>query len=395
MNRFYLPLLILLAVAGFSCEEETFEPGDSFLQIYDDNNYLASYQPVAVSASEERYYLLSERSLTTTDFAGITIVTVDNEGFFEVESPLEPQYVAPTNQLVSINGVQYFFCLNSGNLRTQIVGVSNEGELIGPTPISTNAYYPLACSPSGNNNLLLLSYNPDAKTSMLTELNTDGQVLQQQAYSIGPGDDVLEKVINHFTTRSEKLPFFCGQSANGSYYFNGFYNYTLSLVFTNFGDEPTGVLQGQADDAGVKGLLSFGANDYAMVGFQFSDNFVQPKVSVSPNETVSSVSYFDRNIPELTETSKVKMLDLDMDGTGVTVIASETEGRQVVLYFYDQTNGDLLATKYLGSLNPFTLAGLIQTDDGGMAIAGTTFLAGRFERIYLQKLSKAELQTLL
>ena len=42
-------------------------------------------------------------------------------------------------------------------------------------------------------------------------------------------------------------------------------------------------------------------------------------------------------------------------------------------------------------LNPFEIANLVQTSDGGLAVCGTTYLAGRFPRICIFKLSKNKL----
>jgi len=395
MKNSLLSFISVIAMLAFSCNNEELTPQQqSFLKIYDDANYDASYHPVGLHLNEDNYYILSERSLATSDFAGINLVVTDSIGNFIVEQPLDESLVAPTKSLLKVGTSLYFFCMDRNSLRPYLTVISPEGEL-NTIPLNTTASYPLAANVTANNNLLLLSYDPDGLNSILTEISREGQVLQQVSYSIGPGSDVQDAIVNHFTKRSARIPFFCGQTAGNRYYFNGFYNYTLSMVFTNFGEDPTGVLQGQGTDAGLKAAYSTASADFAIVGYQFSDHFMSAKASLPINEINSSVNLFDRNIPEIAEKAIGRIIPYNGVNRELIIIASETEGRQVVLYFYDVNSGQLEATYYLGTLNPFTLSSIVELEDGGIAIAGTTFLAGRFERIYLQKITKEQLLEIL
>jgi len=395
MKNSLLSFISVIAMLAFSCNNEELAPQQqSFLKIYDDANYDASYHPVGLHLNQNNYYILSERSLATSDFAGINLVVTDSIGDFIEEQSLDENLVAPTKSLLKVGNSLYFFCMDRNSLRPHLTIVSSEGEL-NTIPLNTTASYPLAANVTANNNLLLLSYDPDGLNSILTEISREGQVLQQVSYSIGPGSDVQDAIVNHFTKRSARIPFFCGQTAGNRYYFNGFYNYTLSMVFTNFGEDPTGVLQGQGTDAGLKAAYSTASADFAIVGYQFSDHFMSAKASLPINEINSSVNLFDRNIPEIAEKAICRIISYNGVNRELIIIASETEGRQVVLYFYDVNSGQLEATYYLGTLNPFTLSSIVELEDGGIAIAGTTFLAGRFERIYLQKITKEQLLEIL
>jgi hypothetical protein len=390
-------ILLVWAVSIFfiSCETEELTPGQlSFLKIYDDVNYNAAYQPVGLQFNEDKYFIISERRISSSDFSGIKLVMTDSLGEFINEQQLEETFVAPTKSLIKIGNLLYFFCMDRNSLRPYLVTISSEGS-IATIALNTTASYPLAANVTANNNLLLLSYDPNGLNTILTEVDREGQILQQAGYSIGPGSDVQDAIVNHFTKRSARIPFFCGQSAENRYYFNGFYNYTLSMVFTNFGENPTGVLQGQATDTGLKAAYSTASADFAIVGYQFSDHFMNAKTTLPVDEISSSVNLFDRNIPEIAEKAICRIIPYSGTNRELIIVASETEGRQVVLYFYDVNTAQLEATFYLGTLNPFTLSDLIELEDGGIAISGTTFLAGRFERIYLQKISRNQLIDIL
>lgn len=391
MRKNLIVFISVISVFFFSCENEELEPQQqSFLKIYDDSDYNASYSPVGLQFNANNYYILSERRLSSSNFSGINLVITDSIGDFVSEQQLEETFVAPTKSLLKIGSSLYFFCMDRNSLRPYLVIISEDGA-VNTLALNTTASYPLAANVTANNTLLLLSYDPDGLNSILTEVSREGGILQQANYSIGPGSDVQDAIVNHFTKRSARLPFFCGQSAGNRFYFNGFYNYTLSMVFTNFGDDPTGVLQGQGTDAGLKAAYSSASGDFAFVGFQFSDHFMNAKTAFPINSISSSVNLFDRNIPEIAEKAICRIIPFNGINRELIVIAAETEGRQVVLYFYDVNSSQLEATYYLGTLNPFTLASLIELEDGGIAIVGTTFLAGRFERIYLQKITKEQL----
>lgn len=397
----YLILLIFASFIFLACsKEEEFNPESAFLQIYDDNNYNVAYQPVGLGATDSNLFVLSERNLDVSNFSGINLVVTNQAGDFLREVELEDIYVAPTKGLLKIgttDATHYFFCMDRNSLRPQLGIIPAGGDQVTFSPLNMPASYPLAAAISSNNNLILLSYNPDNQSSVISVVDLNGTVVNQASYSIGPGDDVRTAVVNHFTNRSDRLPFFCGQAPNGSYYFNGFFNYTLSMVFTDLGDDPTGVIQGQALNAGMKSMIPIGGNNYAFMGFQFSDHFVSGGTEFSTSGITSSVNYFNRNIPEIAEKANSRVVTYSANSAEpeMVIFASETEGRQVVLYFYDINTSNLLATYYIGTLNPFTLADILVFEDGSIAVAGTTFLAGRFERIYVTKINRQQILDIL
>jgi len=392
MNRFTYLLIGLFFLTA--CNEEEFTPEDAFLQIYDDENYNVSYQPTALGASDSNIFILSERRLDVSNFSGINLITTELDGAFKSEQLLEDQYVAPTKDLIKVGSTHYFFCMDRNTLRPYLASISASGDL-NFIALNLSTSYPLAASLNRTNELILLSYNQDDRQSVLSLISVDGQIQNQQAYSIGAGNDVLESITDHFTRRNDRLPFFCGQAPNSSYYFNGFFNFTLSLVFTDFGDDPTGVIQGQNTDAAMKYLLPVGGNNYAFIAYQFSDHFLSGGTELSANTVTSSVNYFERKVPEIAPFAASKIIDYSFGTDEYSIIASETEGRQVILYFFDKNNGSLINTLFLGTLNPFTFSDLEVFEDGGIAILGTTFLADRFERVYLQKISRAQLTEII
>ena len=79
---------------------------------------------------------------------------------------------------------------------------------------------------------MLLSYDNGNKESVISSGSVSGGVQASKGYSIGTGEDIEEPIINHFIRTGRQYPFEAGKVSNGLYFFNGFYNYTFSLVFT-------------------------------------------------------------------------------------------------------------------------------------------------------------------
>ena len=97
--------------------------------------------------------------------------------------------------------------------------------------------------------------------------------------------------------------------------------------------------------------------------------------------------------PELRPNAPVVIRRLPINGLDVVLFASETKSKQIVLFAYQATTNKLLGKHYLGWGNPYELGNVTATSDGGVAVLGRTYAAGRFPRNVLFKLSKEELTT--
>jgi hypothetical protein len=161
-------------------------------------------------------------------------------------------------------------------------------------------------------------------------------------------------------------------------------------------DDPAGLIQGQHDDGGFSAALPLGGNNFALSVFNFGDNYVLPNQpltvsSASPGVAIDLGGYI---LPELTSNATIRILEATVAGKSVVVFAGDTKSKAIGLWFYDMTEKKLLGSKTLGFSNPFEIGNLIQTSDEGLAVCGTTYLAGRFPRATIFKLSKDEITAL-
>jgi hypothetical protein len=387
--RQILTLSLFLVLVGCSNESDPASDKSSFTRIYDNNKFNASFYPIDMKQTPDGGYLiLGGRRIENSNFSGIYILKTDAFGGFISEQEVDENYVNPIGSLLENGGKYFFFCMTSVGLQTQLFEMDAEGTL--NNPIDVGGSYPAAAAVDGNN-FLLLSYDNFNKLSVISVVSPTGTVSQSKGFSIGAGDAVEEPIINHFLRTGNPLPFLVGKTPAGQYYFNGFYNYTLSLVFTNLNDDdPQGIVQGQQDDGGLSQVVPQEGGKFALARFNFGDNYYLPNTTLNTSGISSSIDLGGNSFPELVANAPVKILRMTLGTKKIALYGSNTRSNQISLYGYDESTGEFLGSRYLGFSNPFEIASITPTVDGGLAICGTTYVAGRFPRICLFKLAEEQ-----
>jgi len=180
------------------------------------------------------------------------------------------------------------------------------------------------------------------------------------------------------------------------YYFNGFYNYTFSLVFTDLNsDDPSGVVQGQREEGGLSALLPLGSDIYAASRFNFGDNYTLPNITISSSRISSVIDLGGNPSLEWIPEAHVAIGQLIISNIETIVFASTTKNSQIMISIYASNDGTWLGTEYLGFSTPYQLINLTKTADNGIAILGATAVAGRFNRICMFKLSEENLARIM
>lgn len=387
-------ILTLLLLAQAACLEETNPAFDekAFTKIYDNYQFSTSYFPIDIQQTADGGYLiLGGRRLATTTFAGIYLLKADKFGNFVSDEEIDESYVNPVGDLMKIGADYFFLCMDPLTLQTHVARVDGNGEGFTATAVSASLTYPAAASLDGTN-IIALSYNSVNLESVISIITSTGTVTSSKGYTIGAGEGVEEPIINHYLRTGRQFPFQAGK-AGSLYYFNGFYNYTFSLVFTNLSqDVPNGVVQGQQDDGGISALVPVSGNSFAAARFNFGDNFLLPKVNLNSSGISSSTDLGGFSLPELIPNATVRIIRVTLHNQNVLVYAANTKSNQVGLYFYDETSGELLSSRYVGYSNPLEVAAIKQTAEGDLIICATTFVGGRFGRFCLVKIPQSDIR---
>ncbi len=388
-------MVMILAIS--SCDigdNKDVNPADSFLRIYDSHQFDHAIHPVDVVETAGNGYLpLGNYRRDDTDFLGTYVASVLEDGEFVRNTYMRDNNVHPVGKFLSLGSLHYFVSMDAVSLQAYLNQVDDSARVV--STIALGVTYPLYAENDGADQFVLLSYDTEDKTSVLSVVTTNGSITQQSAFGIGEGQDVEEPIIDHFTRTGRTLPFFAGKASNGSYYANSFYNYTLSLVFTDLSnDSPTGVIQGQQDEGGISGLLPLNGDSYAVSRFNFGDQYVNAVATLNSAGTSSASDIQSNPMLEWEVDATVQMATLSLNESDYIVMASTTKNQQIALHFFDNT-GNYVAVDYLGFSNPYQLGAIYVTSDNGLAILGSTQVAGKFQRLCLFKKSEEELLDIL
>jgi hypothetical protein len=394
LRRLLLFIPVLLATA---CLEESTTALDekAFTRIYDNDQFNASFYAIDMRETPDGGYIIlggknvEEDGVVNAPFK-IYILKVDQFGNVERELEIDENYISPVSNLIPLNNQYYFFCMDQSTT-AYLVRIDPLAETSQIIPLDFPLTFPLAAS-INNTGLLLLSYNDVDKESIVSRISTGGNVSSSGAFHIGPGSPADAMIIQHALRTGEQFPFSVGHTSTGLIYFNGFINYTFSLVFTTLVDDNiTGTINGQQENGGFSSVLPITGSTFATSIFNFGSNFFLPNANLTGGSTtdLQETAY---SFPELEPNAAVKIIRSVINKKNVLVYGSNTKSKQIGLYFYDEATGEFLGSEYIGYSNPFEIGSVIQTTDGDLAVSGTTYVAGRLPRLSLIKISASSLK---
>lgn len=399
----FIPVIILLG----ACLEESSEKLDkkAFTKIYDNSEFYSSFYAIDLKqTSDGGFIILGGKtevvkeggvSQNVNSPLGIYILKVDQLGNIVTKHEVEG-YTYPIGKLNQIGDNFYFFCMDEGT-NAYLVNIGLLADISIVTPLSSTLTLPLASGLDNSGSLLLLSYDNSTQETVISKISTTGTVSDESRFYTGAESPIDDLVVNHANREGTQFPFAVGQTSAGKYFFNGFINYTFSLVFTDLdGDEDiTGIVNGQQQNAGFSSVLPISGESFAASSYNFGFNFLMPNTTLvinGPPTSVTNVQATGYSFPELESNAYVNAIRAVLDGKNVIIFGSNTKSGQIGLYVYDETTGEFLSSKYLGYSNPFEIAALVQTPEGDIVVSGTTYIAGRLPRFCLIKVPKNEIK---
>ena len=386
--RAYLLALLLpgvLCLTACGREETEATPDHRFTRVYDNGLAGGSYDPLDVRQTADSGYLM----LGALNDWDVYLMKADRNGNFQWEAKLGKPYVNALPNLFAIGKDHYFFCMDGITLGTYLMKIDEAGQTAQPVKSFSEASYPLAVSATPEGGFLLQYYHREEKSTGLAKIGADYDVVWKNKY--GVKQDVEQYIVAHLTRIGDRLPFQTGISADG-YYLNGFANYTFSMVFVNPGNgEQTGVLNGFRDQGAISAALHLADNQFALARYSFGENHLHPQQPLNPRGVGSVGDLKESSFPEIIPNGRVILHRMTVNGQDAVLYAAQSKSSQIILYAFGARTNDLLGKHYLGYGNPYDVAGFTATGDGGLVVLGKTYVAGRFPRLCLFKLSKEDL----
>ncbi len=391
---FYFSVILVIGFVSCNSSENEVDLANNFVKIYNNEDFKISYQPLDIKQTKDGgYIILGIEGANNTYISRVTAV-----GEFLSDTVISSPYTNPLSALIEINGAYHFFSMDDVTLGLHLLKVSLSDSSQTPEVVKSfpEIIYPLHASQTPDGGFIVQSYNRDDKTTVLTKLSAGFTQEWQEEYEVL--EDVEEKIIAKFAgTGGRTMPYFTGSTNDGNtYFFNGYFNFNFSMVFVNGATgEMTGVLNGLREETGVSAAAHLGDGNYALARYSFDDNFISPKGEVVPQEAKFSGEIEDNKFAEIEAHAVVKIERVVINGKNIVVFGTHTKSKQIVLYLYDETDGALLGVKYFGDINPYEFGGFSLTADGGLVLLGRTFVAGRFPRMVVFKVSQETLNALV
>ncbi|MCU0445439.1 MAG: hypothetical protein MUE85_11020 [Microscillaceae bacterium] len=412
----YCPFLLIFLLACDLKDAKEVDSSLSFTKIFDNDLFAKTFTPLDVKQTPDGGYLvLGETAVDFSTFAGIFLLKIDRAGNAVFSQTLADGSLNPVSDLVPTANGFFLMCMDILGNETKLIRIDFDGIRVTEVQRYTGINNPLSATPEGNSSWVVQHYNQDENAVYVSSLaNNNPSRSQQMAFPIvvdGYTESRIEDAIfKHLNRIGRKKPFMSGSLGSGMYFYNGYLEETFSVVFFRFGEEyaygPDGgqepaKLLGVSDDEVVSNIFQTGNRTFALARYANGANFFTTKTDdlfndiILNNTVIQTEDLTNLPILELFPNARVVLKRVQIGGRRVLLYASDTIGKQIVLFAYDEATGNLLGKKYLGSGFPYEIGGFDQTDDGGLAVVGTTYITGRFPRVCMFKLSNQDLLNLI
>lgn len=394
-NKCFFLLLFIL----FSCQaSETLSPEQTFNKIYNESSF-SDFEAVDMQQlADGGYLILAVTDNSFTQQRGVPyLLRTDKDGGFlwdTQKTPFLQSFLNPIANFKRKDGAYFFFCRRNADKNIVLVKVNDTNQSVEVVRAFENLRGDLVyVSETPDNGLLLMLLSETCgadKQAELIKLDTDFGLQWRKCYPfpVNPPRDVITQQVN--------LNYFF----NGVFALNGQVRYfltllnpdnTSSIIYTDTNGNMIGTTK---TTRLVNSLAQVIDNQFAMTFINQSDVNLVPKITfnITANE---SPTIFGNTFHEINSEKRILAKIMTLNGRAVVVFACTLENIPIRVYVFDPQSEILLGTLTLGRINPYEVANLVATADGGLAIVVNTFVADRFRRIGLLKVSPKEVASLV
>ncbi len=425
---FILIVFLCLCICVVSCNPKSagIDPSESFSQIYNKTD-THSYNSVDIKQTMDGGYIILGENRKGEPY----LLKVDKNGDYMWDTVYDEdlkKYAHPISDLLITKQGQreeyYFFCnekWNSSGKGSRLVVLlkasENQNQPVEvKLPDGTDeAFYknfkfrPLHASITSDTGILLVGADEDSGETLVVEMKMDGSEkasFKREKYcdpciTLFPFLNKRNHLSGTFKTMGYDYIYY--QSFSNETYGNMNYPVCLGIRILaptdikpfedNFLKEPL-FLKCHFIEMELDGTDWDGSqwNGLKVSGVRKEHEIIIFYVNYKITDMVTGGGILQ---PELIDSKRVYVKGMNVNDKQVVFFAGSNRNNQIVLYAYNRSNRDFINKIYFGYTHIHEAAGLIETNDGGLAILGTTYVVGRLGRICLFKLSKADLEDMV
>lgn len=384
-----LALFLAFGLAFTGCKDD-FQPEESFIKVYDDQDINKNYSPLSIKRTSDNGYL----TLSAFNGSRIHLLKADALGNLLWQADLPSNYINAVPNLIERNGEFYFVCMDAVSFFTYTMKVDESAQNAIEIHEFQDLQYPLYAADNGST-VYIQNYERNTFETGVSRLSSSLDSIEDFG-SVEIYVDVENEIVDHLNYTGKRFPFFISITPENDHLIvNGFNDYSFSTVFMNTDLDSTGVYNGAAFNGGISALLPLGGNQFSLARFSYSDMYVNPNATLSPTalDIVGSIPA-DWN-SELDAESPVLIKNIAINGTQYSVYLATTKSNQILMNMYVKGTDELAASKYLGESVPLKVADFDITADGGLMILTQATMMSSFNRIATIRLSKEELEALV
>jgi len=389
-------LSIFLGACDISRNKDI-EPSEVFVKIYENNQFDNNFTPLDIKQTTDGGYLIlgEYTGSAFSPFPAVYLMKIQADGRFEWEYKATDNYVTPISELLPTSEGNYEFFCSAQSDSLKPIRLSAEQS---PRELAKyNLIRALRANLLADGNYGFVSYPQNSQNTIVATGNPTGGIIRQKQYYNQDNTFIEGQLIRHFQRTRILFPILMGSRSNGNdLFFTAFRLSTITLMSDDLAStnpEPKVIINGNGYDTAISALEPISGNTFAMARYNADgENVFVPKADVPANGIFTNTSFRGNILPELSKFARVVIRKATIAQRNVTMYLSDTKNGQIVLFIYDQNTGNLIRTRYFGSSNTFQAGNFTLTQDGGIAIVGKNFVAGRFARICLFKLSPKEVE---
>ncbi|MCP4312643.1 MAG: hypothetical protein GY790_15380 [Bacteroidetes bacterium] len=378
--------LLLLVIPGCEINQKEILPEDGFLKIYNHPEETLAFYPESVTQLPGGGYLFVSAvkdEESDLEYPSTQLVRTTEAGVVEWSRIYD--WLAPTSDLI-LRGSSVMFVAMDGQLNAYAIVVDpSSGDVREQHDLEMTM--PLYAFSDRQGNLVVLGYDFVSRSSWISKFN--GAYGLERSILLAVNTDLELMIQRHLNKTGEDFPFFIGEYSNDAgsgYYLSCFYNYTLRTVFLDISslNHSGDIFSFQTDEA-ISSVIHRSGSLFGFTGYYEGNNYIVSETEVDVNASQSIKDFEADQLYELTYQAKVVATSISKDGAEYALFVSQTNANSIVIYQYTMDADSLINTIHRTFDQRVEVAGVIQTEDKGVAILAGIHLMGKYRRPVLFK----------